>query len=296
MAKISSMFRNVCFTSFDVDPPAFDSGKIRYMVYQQERCEETQRLHWQGYIELAKRMRLKALKALLGDTVHFEPRRGTQAEAIRYCTKVESRVSEPQEFGEKRKQGSRGDIEMVKRRLKNRDNFREIMEDCSGYQAMRVAQLLHGIQPLSHAYKKKRVYWVHGPTGMGKTKMAMEACPEGGTYHATTGKWFDGYMGEKYVVIDELRAKNWPYDLMLRILDGYEMRLPVKGGFVIWYPEEIWITAPMSPQAMYAGTLQHHGSIDQLLRRITRVIDVTPEDLNRVTPGAPGYDRSTSHN
>ncbi len=123
---------------------------------------------------------------------------------------------------------------------------------------------------LTHEYEAKTVYWLYGETGTGKTRTAMEACPADNTWHATTGQWFDGYWGQEYVIIDEFTAKNWPYDLMLKLLDGYQLRLPVKGGFIIWRPKTIYITARLCPSAIYAAQLDYHGGIEQLERRITQ--------------------------
>lgn len=69
-----------------------------YMVYQLEECPETKRLHNQGYIEFTKQLSFSMVKQLLPD-IHFEARKGTQAQAIAYCTKEESRVEEPIVFG-----------------------------------------------------------------------------------------------------------------------------------------------------------------------------------------------------
>ncbi len=93
-------------------------------------------------------------------------------------------------------------------------------------------------------------------------------------------QWFDGYWGQKYAIIDEIRAKNWPYDLMLRLLDGYQVRLPIKGGFTIWKPEIIYITSPLHPRHLYKGQLEYNvdGGIDQLLRRITTITELVSSE------------------
>lgn len=272
MSKVPSRFRNVMFTSFKEVPPPWDEAKMVYMVFQREKCPKTGKFHFQGYVELSKQMRLKAVKRLLGDTVHIEPRYGTQEEAIKYCTKEESRVAEPVIYGEPRRQGSRRDISAAKAKLIAGEPLNKIIWECNSYQAMRCVEKLHSFMPISHEYKKKEVYWLWGKTGAGKTRMAKEACPAEETWNsAIKGDWFDGYYGQKYAIIDEHRAKNWSYDLMLRLLDGFEMRVPIKGGFTVWKPEVVYITSPLPPDKAYAGQLQFQGSIDQLLRRITEV-------------------------
>lgn len=79
-----------------------DSNDAQYLVYQMEEGEEGTP-HLQGYIEWTGRKTLTACKKLL-PKAHWEPRKGTQEQAIEYCTKEDTRVDGPWELGEKKKQ------------------------------------------------------------------------------------------------------------------------------------------------------------------------------------------------
>ena len=86
-------------TIFDMDwpGPQVQHPHFRYFVAQKEKAPDTGRLHWQGYVEVKEKCRIKKMKEVLGcPSAHLEPRRGSQEEAIAYCTKVESRA-EPYE-------------------------------------------------------------------------------------------------------------------------------------------------------------------------------------------------------
>ncbi len=81
-------------------------------------------------------------------------------------------------------------------------------------------------------------------------------------------KWFDGYDGHAVVILDDFRpdmAKMW---MMLRLLDRYQLRVPVKGGFTQWRPELIIITCPLPPQDCYLDVGEDR---EQLIRRITEI-------------------------
>lgn len=93
VGKMAQSNRNYCFTSYAVDDIILPSPPtIKYLVAQLERCPDTQRIHWQGYVELPKTMRIGAVKELFGDsTMHLEKRRGTREEARAYCMKEETR-------------------------------------------------------------------------------------------------------------------------------------------------------------------------------------------------------------
>lgn len=98
---------------------------VRYLVWQVEEAPTTGTLHYQGYVEFFKQTRLAKVKTIFGDTVHVEIRAGTQAQAIAYCTKDDSRFLgfERVSLGEPSKgAGTRSD-------LTNRDSiYAEAME------------------------------------------------------------------------------------------------------------------------------------------------------------------------
>lgn len=270
--KIPKFLRNVCFTinnptREDADRIA-ESERVSYWIMGLE-VGESGTEHIQGYLELAKRMRFKSVVQWLLPRGHLEPRRGSQKQAIEYCKKA----GKWKEGGKPKRQGRRTDIEYLKERCKT-ERYSQIAQDCPNYNLMRMCKELCSLQPIDHNYEQKEVTWLYGSTGSGKTRHAFENCPPEDTWHATTGQWFDGYDGQTHVIIDEFRAKTWPYDLMLRITDGYKMRLPIKGGFTVWKPKVIYITCPLSPAAVYHGQLEYHGSIEQLERRITNIVNM----------------------
>lgn len=82
--------------------------------------------------------------------------------------------------------------------------------------------------------------------------------------------WFDGYFGQRIVLMEELRPGMIPYATLLQLLDGYEVIVPKKGGFVRWNPERIWITSCFKPEEVYP-VLNQLDEIAQLKRRITHV-------------------------
>ena len=102
--------RSFCFTLFDETVPPFPDY-VRYAIYQREKCPESGRLHYQGYMEFNSPKKIGGLKKW-SSTAHFESRRGSREEARAYCMKEESRVSPPVEFGKwTAGQGHRTDLD-----------------------------------------------------------------------------------------------------------------------------------------------------------------------------------------
>lgn len=80
-------YRDCVFTSFDDQEPVWND-KFLYLAYQQEKCPETGKLHWQGFCQATnpKASHQAWLKALGIKKGHAEPRRGTPQAASDYCT------------------------------------------------------------------------------------------------------------------------------------------------------------------------------------------------------------------
>lgn len=122
------------------------------------------------------------------------------------------------------------------------------------------------------------VYWFYGPTGTGKTrtayKEAKEEYPNSYWISHESSEWFDGYTDQRCCILDDIRSNTWPMPRLLRILDRYPIQVPIKGGFVWWRPERIYITAPGRPEDIYKNytTGQPFDHIEQLIRRVTKFV------------------------
>jgi len=84
----------------------------KYLIYQKEKGEKDT-IHHQGYIVFEKKKKFQTLKKI-AERYHWEKRKGTHDEAKEYCSKTDTRVEGPYEFGDDsdipRKKGERTDI------------------------------------------------------------------------------------------------------------------------------------------------------------------------------------------
>lgn len=95
------MSRSYCFTHWDVAAPLeFDAATVRYASWQREKCPETGKEHFQGYMEFFRPHKLAGVKKWKGwGTAHLEVRKGDRDAAREYTRKQETRVDGPWEFG-----------------------------------------------------------------------------------------------------------------------------------------------------------------------------------------------------
>lgn len=71
----------------------FDSKWMQYLVYQKEKCPQTGKFHYQGFVYTKKKSRQTTVLKKLGGRLTVQTCRGTADQNIAYCTKEESRVA-----------------------------------------------------------------------------------------------------------------------------------------------------------------------------------------------------------
>ncbi len=205
---------------------------VRYLSFQTEHPEGGQR-HFQGYVELSKQCSPSFIKRNFGVRIHFENRRGTQAQAIAYTKKEDTRVNGGMagDGGEAKKLG-KDSLAVVAASLKTGTTLKEAAEDYP------VTFITHGAKIRSYALNmigRRRaapeVIIYYGKTGTGKSATADKKWPE--AYWApmprTGGWWWPNYCGEETVILDEF-ANQFKYHTMLRLIDRYPFDLQEKGS------------------------------------------------------------------
>jgi len=235
--------------------------QVTYLVYQVERGASGT-VHLQGYMEFSRRQDMnRIIKSLKG--IYLEPRMGSQAQAIAYCTKEETRVRGPYEYGTPR--ADKIEIQDFAKLAIEGRRWEEVCEMAprfglmyaKSYQALRAAK----VKPRS---EKPTVLWLYGETGAGKTRFAYQNYPEA-YWKMPDNKWWDGYNQEEDVIIDDIRADTFSFAFLLRLLDRYPLKVEVKGGVQEFVAKNICITCPKRPEELFAEVREDIG---QLMRRI----------------------------
>jgi len=132
--------RNYMFTEFVNLGAKFDDSRIVYLVCQREKAPSSGKIHLQGYVELQSQYSMAKVKEILGcPKAHVEIRGGSQEQAIKYCTKIETRENvdaQPFEIGKKksiggdRKSAKNAKCERISARVEKEDpEFKEWEDD-----------------------------------------------------------------------------------------------------------------------------------------------------------------------
>lgn len=224
-----------------------------YIKGQMEEGGQTGYKHWQLLVVSEKKITISRVKYTFGREAHVEPSRSEAADE--YVWKEETRIegtqfqlgskplsrARPEDWDRIRESAKRGRLEEVPGDIfvRHYGNLKKIAKD-------------HARAPYRPGIKCK-VFW--GVTGSGKSHRAFEesnmvSCPEDVYVKPPSTKWWDGYQGEKRVIIDEFRG-DIGISHLLRWLDKYPCYVEEKGGQLPLMAEEFWICSNLNPRDWY---------------------------------------------
>jgi len=206
------------------------------------------------------------------ERAHLEGMRGNIKQNERYCSKA----AELHYFGDPFVEpGARRDVQAVYNMVISGKTDLEIMEaDFSAYSRfMKAIARLRSLQrPKKEGYPE--VLLIVGRPGCGKTRECYKQYPDLWEPPIQTGKteqtWFDGYMGQKAVLLDEFEG-HLPLNSLLKLVDRYVRQVPIKGGFTWFNPDVIMFTANEHPSTWYDYRTRRSKEV-ALRRRITCVM------------------------
>lgn len=271
-----SKVRHYCLTFYTEPKHKLPNG-TRYAIYGKETCPTTGKTHWQTYIELHNPQRLSWIKKAYEDkTIHAEPRRGTREQAREYCKKDNNYT----EYGRWIKgQGHRTDLEEIADQLVSGTmTIEEVMKETP----KTYCQYRNGLKDLAALGTKKKTkkfrqietIVLSGSTGKGKTRKAMKEAQY--KIEGNNLSWWQDYCGEECILIDEYNNDIQITEL-LNLLDGYQLRLNVKGSHTYANWTKVYITTNLKREELHANAKPAHR--DALFRRINTWVNMWDEEV-----------------
>ena len=277
---------------------------VTHLVFQLESGANGTR-HYQGYIRFKSRLRFntakKTLLMLFGKAPHIEAMKGSRFQNLTYCTKDEGRLEGPWAYpcaddeAWLTQQGKRTDLDTLATMVRDGSTVEELLDSQPG----NVLKYIGHIQKLS-AYVKGGnvprwrdvtvdVFW--GPSGTGKSWLAREIAMDrfgedpfpvsGGS---TTFR-FEGYDGQQSIILDDFRGSWFQLNHLLRLLDGYRVRINQKGSSTWAAWTHVFITSNLPIDCWY-GSIErpvNPATYAALCRRIKNVYTVERSDGNWTT-------------
>lgn len=289
------------------------SRKIRLLSFQLERCPTSGSIHIQGYVEFYDKVRLSTVKKRLGsNALHAEKRKGTRLQAYDYSRKDESpyfssKYPEWEEHGGRlvgtvhqelgkfgTHQGARTDLQQMVDKIREATNEYDIWEETPemylkfGNNARKALALELKKKWMNKYIPNFEVHVIWGDSRTSKTRSvyALEGEENCYTpvYSESAGKfWFDGYDGERVLLINEFYGQART-SVMQQILDHYHMRLEVKGHTIVSRWTKVYLTSNVSPEEWYSGwTSVPEKVMQSFINRFTSITELIapPEEKKK---------------
>ncbi len=245
---------------------------IRAIGYGIEYCPKTKRKHLQGHIQFFNKKRRGGMLKILGSKQMFvESCYGSIAQNIKYCSKDKKYKL----WGIFKGQGYRTDLEDDKKTLDEGGTLEDIAQNHFG-NYLRYHQGYRAYKKMvdkrrTKKFRKINVELVCGPTGTNKTRNAIEGNVDAFKITGKNLKWWDGYEMEKTLIIDEYNNDIGITQLM-NLLDGYQLRLEIKGSFTYANWNKVIITTNLHWNELHSQAKPEHQIA--LNRRITTISDL----------------------
>lgn len=276
--------RTWCWTLFNYEDCVITlPDKGRYIVWQIERCPETDNLHLQGYSEYTEPVRRSKVKKDISNKLHVESREGSRIQARNYCMKTDSRIDGPWELGvwHTKGQGNRSDISTAVSLIRNGSTSLDLIEQCpttfvkfyKGFDRVR----FEFMKIATRKFRDVKTKILIGPPGSGKTRKVYEAEGYDEIYKLDTWSdniWFDGYSGERVLLIDDFYGSGIKWGMFLNLLDGYPLRLPVKGSHTWACWDTIYITSNDDPITWYSKGSRDGKLVKEFDRRVHSITHI----------------------
>jgi len=283
-----NMYARWCFTWFPGDSvyrPAGLLEKMEYLIFQEEQTK-SEKLHLQGYFRCSERLRWSALKKILDPLmpgVHLRWARKPEIACIRYCSKKESRLKDPVEFGKKDvkagQQGRRSDLEEVAGALKAGKSYEETVKEFPEHalkfsKGMKEVASVFAQEKWEYQEREKLIVVVlWGETDVGKThRVRLQEGKNLYTVEDGRDPW-GSYNYQEAVLFDEFgMGDKWPINKMKRLLDRFPMQLDCRyaNKWAAW--KRVYILSQDPPSTWYMTT---PGPDKRAFwRRVTKIYEI----------------------
>lgn len=259
--------------------------KHRYICYGLEVAPKTKTEHIQGYVELNDAQRFTFLHKYFNFTrnkelnkFHIEVANGSAEQNKKYSSKEGNFF----EFGEPMIQGARSDLREIKEAIKENPKSLKTVIDERGnnYQQLKFAEALPKYYlPERDPKNPPKVYWIFGPTGIGKTKLVYDTFSD--ICSVSSYEWLGtSYNQNECFLMDDFREFSLSFEQVLRITDRYPYTLFFKGSQIPLNSPFIIFTSPYSIEQTFTSTKE---DLRQMKRRIIEIdleVVQNPEDID----------------
>lgn len=264
---------------------------FKYCIFQLEKGEEEHTPHLQGFISFVVGKRFLTLKNLL-PFAHIEKAKGSNTQCRDYCSKKETRVEGPFEFGKFAEERERTDIKEFVELIKAGTSQEELL---NLYPMLFLKELnkINSVYAVNYERYKyicrdMNVTYIYGNSGVGKTTTVRRMLGLKNSFwvHHYDNSMWTNYNFQDNVVFDEFTGRI-PISQMNMLLNVEPIELRGLNCAKYGAYHNVYIISNYSPKELYNEVQQSHPTIfNTFYRRLNTIIHV---DIN----GKWNYERIT---
>ena len=268
---------------------------VTYAVFQLEEGESGTP-HYQGYVAFQKK-RLTAIEHLLRGAGHWEISRARQPKIgnIVQKTMVASETSPKLALYPRAK--ARSDLvglhSALKDGLTQADYANEYFSKFIQYPNLVQNYVVSTIEARDPS-KPFSSWLLIGPAGTGKSRLARELgrrIGNGLLFRHSLGKWFDGYRGERTVLLDDFCGSSLSFTQFKCLLDRYPFRVELKGTSCEMAATNFIITTNEDPKTWWQESVTGQHGHSAIFRRLGKILFFVAENQFRVYNSYAQYAR-----
>lgn len=234
---------------------ALKTTDCTHIVWGKEIAPSTGTPHLQGMVFWKKKMTifgaLKKFPVKVNNLQHWYKGDfdGVHRTNMNYCTKD---LTDVVDIGTPPRQGRRTDVPAVRACVNEFKSMNKVLEMTQGYQCIQIARVMLGIMEPPNR-PEIEVYWYYGYEEDAFNQAEEEAKSfEGGWYLCNaTNQWWDGYDGQKNVIISDLTKHFGKFHEFLRLVRRRPHRVKVHNGWHPYCATRVWITSEKLPQQIW---------------------------------------------
>lgn len=259
---------------------------IKYFIFQREIGEETHTEHFQVFLIFTIGKRFSTIKKLF-PRAHIEKAKGNNIQCRDYCSKTETRISGPYEFGEFAEERARTDLNGFIELIKNGASDLELLE-LYPTQFLRnskmVTQIRHIYLEAKNNDKRKENFicvYIYGKSRVGKTSALFDFYGNTKAYFIKDYNRypFDNYKNQDVVVFDEYRSQI-ELSLFLNLLDIYPIELSCRYHNKIGNYTKVFVISNWSFEKQYSNIkIYDYDSYKAFTSRIHFILNFTKDDI-----------------
>lgn len=227
--KKQSKFRCWAMTIFsEEERDNLKNMNCKYLLMGEEKCPTTGKTHYQTFVQFTSPRTFKALKKKL-PTSHIEVTKGSVKQNITYCKKDGNIHYE---------EGTAPYEKLTAKELREM-NYEQIIDyDARCHQAyIKAKNILENDIDIDELKKDIKVYYIQGPSGIGKTEKAKSIIRENKDKYGTKinmikheNNFYIGVGTARIALYDDFRDSHMKASEFVNMIDYNIHHMNIKGG------------------------------------------------------------------